>query len=87
MPETKRRTARQWAEIITQYRASGLSDTLFCREHGLTLRTFRKWKYRNPVTQQKPAAKTQGAFVELCPPRRMKPDRSNQSAGLNISLF
>ncbi|MCP5425345.1 MAG: hypothetical protein H6970_09805 [Gammaproteobacteria bacterium] len=54
MSATNRRTATQSAEIITQYRASGLSDTSYCREYGLRRRMFRKWKCRYPVVQRKP---------------------------------
>ena len=67
MSATNRRTARQWAEIITQYRASGLSDTSYCRKHGLTLRTFRQWKYRCRAAQPKRSAQAPGAFVEIVP--------------------
>ena len=70
MPQKNQRSAAQWAEIIAQYRASGLHDERFCREHDLTLHTFRKWKYRYPATQREPTAKSTKGFVEIVPTAR-----------------
>ena len=70
MPQKNQRSAAQWAEIIAEYRASGLPDARFCREHDLTLHTFRKWKYRYSSTQREPTAEPTQGFVEIVPVTR-----------------
>ena len=38
-----RRTVEQRRELVAEYRASGLGQTAYCREHGINLGTFCQW--------------------------------------------
>jgi len=59
------RSARQWSEIITRYRQSGMGSRQFCEEEGLTLRTFEKW-YR----RMRQSETSKGKFLEVPSPVR-----------------
>lgn len=41
-----RRSAAAWAEVVAQWRASGLPVAVFCREHGLSVASFYSWRRR-----------------------------------------
>jgi hypothetical protein len=40
-----------WAEIVRQYRKSGLSQPEFCQRRGLTLGSLKNWLYKVPYRQ------------------------------------
>ena len=42
----KRDWAKVWAERIEEWKQSGASPSVFCREHGLGLSSFYRWKAR-----------------------------------------
>jgi len=48
-----RRSAEQWSEIITEYRAGSEDDAVFCQRRQLNVATFRKHKYANSKTHQR----------------------------------
>lgn len=50
-----RKTAEQWAQIITNFNHSGLSPTAFCKQHRLVAITFHKWKRCLSKNEAKPA--------------------------------
>ena len=54
---------QEWLEIFTSWEASGLSQTDFCKQNGINLKSFyaRKAKYKNCW---KSAQKT-GSFIEV----------------------
>lgn len=39
----KRRTSAEWAKIVGQWRASGLSAARYAREHGLSVECLWRW--------------------------------------------
>lgn len=41
-----RRDAQQWRDILNRQRASGLSQTAFCKQENLANATFYKWQSR-----------------------------------------
>ncbi len=65
MPKTtnhrKRRTAKEWGQILRRLRSSGLSRTEFCRREGIALSSFDRWRRR---VEPESAC---GDFVELAP--------------------
>jgi len=69
----RRRTPQQRAELLTQYRRSGLTQRDFVQSHGLGLSTLTKWLREEPLSDVKPSGRN-GAVpfqeVNLCPPLR-----------------
>lgn len=61
-----RRSRAQWQRLMLDYEASGQSQQVFCREHGLALSTFARWRQilGAPVAGG-PAAEPQRLFTEL----------------------
>ena len=41
-----RRSHAQWREIFTQFEASSLSATAFCKQHGIAYGSFVRWRQR-----------------------------------------
>jgi hypothetical protein len=41
-----RRSHAQWREIFTQFEASSLSATAFCKQHGIAYGRFMRWRAR-----------------------------------------
>ena len=44
--ERKRRTRSQWAQIFSDYEASGLTQRRFCDERGVAYSSFCNWRKR-----------------------------------------
>ncbi|AWB66266.1 IS66 family insertion sequence hypothetical protein [Saccharobesus litoralis] len=42
----KQRTIEDWQLIFSQFHASGLTVTQFCKQHKLTISNFYKWRKR-----------------------------------------
>ena len=41
-----RRSHAQWRDIFTQFEASSLSATAFCKQHGIAYGSFMRWRPR-----------------------------------------
>jgi len=41
-----RRSADQWSSVLSDQRASGLSQVEFCKREGVALSTFARWRQR-----------------------------------------
>lgn len=52
-----RQSATQWAEIVKQFNASGMSAKDFCEQRDIAMATFSKWQRRTRLgsTSGKPA--------------------------------
>jgi transposase len=53
----------QWADVITQWRASGLSQKEFCRRRDISDRALNNWLYKSPYRERVArilAARSQG---------------------------
>lgn len=51
-----RRSDAQWAELLEQFDASGLSAATFCRQHGICYATFANRRRRAVAKQNEPKA-------------------------------
>jgi hypothetical protein len=58
-----RRSREQWHEIVAEFCAGSESERTFCERCGLTLATFRKWRYR--FNSRPPEAAAEPAFIEV----------------------
>jgi len=47
-----RRSADKWSSILSDQRASGLSQVEFCKREGIALSTFARWRQRLSVDKQ-----------------------------------
>ena len=56
-----RRTAEEWAEIFRRFDSKNLGARQFCRQEGLPLSSFHRWRPRVK-------ARTVAEFVDLSPP-------------------
>jgi hypothetical protein len=41
-----------WADVVTQWRASGLSQKEFCRRRGISDRALNNWLYKSPYRER-----------------------------------
>lgn len=55
-----------WSQMITRWRASGLSGMDFCRRHKIQFRQLSKWKIRL-AAQSEPTPAVSGDFIEVRP--------------------
>jgi hypothetical protein len=65
---------QNWAELSVQWEQSGLRQSEFCRQHGLSVQTFRWWRWRlgsgkagRPLASRMPAAPTPTAMATFVP--------------------
>ena len=58
-----RRSRYEWQDIITTYRASGMTAAQFAKEHHLNIHTFRYWTHA--INIAKDMRKNTMKFVEL----------------------
>lgn len=69
-----RRSREQWRRLMLDYEASGQSQQVFCREHGLALSTFARWRGilagHPSAVGDEPAGEAQRLFAELTIPAR-----------------
>lgn len=59
---TKRLTQAQWAALIAGWSGSGLSQEDYCRQQGVTLANFRRWRDR--LAQERAIASRQKALTQ-----------------------
>jgi hypothetical protein len=55
-------TAR--CNLVTAYRKSGLSQKIFCEQHGVKASTFKNWYYRYPESIKPEATEVVTSFCE-----------------------
>lgn len=46
-------TANERSDLVELYRGSGLTQVEFCKEHGLSLSSFKNWSYRGKPRRDK----------------------------------
>lgn len=66
-----RRQAADWARLIDQWRASGLSLPAFCSQRGLKRGTMQNWVYKPSLKRAVDEARSQASSAET--PRRVPP--------------
>ena len=42
----------QWADVVSQWRASGLSQKEFCRRRDISDRALNNWLYKSPYRER-----------------------------------
>ena len=69
MTGTRRRSASEWAALVSEFQASGEPEAVFCERKGLALGTFRKWRYEQGVRSdgRRRTAKQRSDFIQLVP--------------------
>jgi hypothetical protein len=66
-----RRQAADWARLIDQWRASGLSLPAFCSRHGLKRGTMQNWVYKPSLKRAVDEARSQARSAQT--PRPVPP--------------
>ena len=59
-----------WADVVTQWRASGLSQKEFCQRRGISDRALNNWLYKSPYRERVArilAARSQGDLATETP--------------------
>ena len=59
-----------WADVVTQWRASGLSQKEFCQRRGISDRALNNWLYKSPYRERVArilAARSQGDLATESP--------------------
>lgn len=65
MTRSPRKTATQWAELVTEYDSGSESERDFCRRHDIKLVTLRKWRYHYKSPKRKRVAQSPAPFVKV----------------------
>jgi lambda repressor-like predicted transcriptional regulator len=59
-----------WADVVSEWRASGLSQKEFCQRRGISDRALNNWLYKSPYRERVArilAARSQGELVTETP--------------------
>ena len=81
MDRSPRKTAKQWAKLVSKYCAGTLSEREFCVRHDVKLASLRKWRYHFAAQNSKTSESTPAAFVKVT---AATPRTAQQSAVLCI---
>lgn len=65
MDRSPRKTAKQWAKLVSKYCAGTLSEREFCARHGVKLASLRKWRYHFAAQSPKRLESSPAAFVKV----------------------
>ena len=66
MNKRRRRSDAEWQQLIEQQQRSGLSAHAFCRQHGLTSKTF--YQRRRALLEATTVADSTEQFIYVQPP-------------------
>ena len=56
---------QQWQQIMTNYSRSGLSQKVFCKQEGLAMSTFSKWRKQLGLINTRPEVERTADFKPL----------------------
>lgn len=59
--------AQQWRQIMNHYNRSGLNQKTFCRQEGLAMSTFSKWRKHLGMIKTRPEVDPPADFKPLLP--------------------
>ena len=76
--------AATWQTHIEQWQESDLTQTEYCRQHGLKTYTFRYWKLKNQPAEEAVFVEVPAAAPSTCAP--LFELRLSESNGLEIRL-
>ena len=65
MTRSPRKSAAQWAELVTEFSRGTENERDFCTRHGLKLATLRKWRYRYRAGNPADADQSPARFVKV----------------------
>jgi hypothetical protein len=70
------RAAQEWAVTVREWRRSGLKASAFCRERGLTLKTFEWWRWSLHARRPRAgASRLMDRLLSSAPPASVGPAR------------
>lgn len=78
MKRTPRKSATQWAALVSEYDAGSESEQDFCRRYNLKLVTLRKWRYHFKSPKKQRTTRSQAPFVKV----NMTPSRTPQETAV-----
>jgi hypothetical protein len=65
MNRSSRKSAAQWAELVTQFSNGTESERDFCLRQGIKLVTLRKWRYHYQASRKIGSKKMPAGFVKV----------------------
>lgn len=65
MARSHRKTATQWASLVSGYDAGTESERDFCHRHDIKLVTLRKWRYHYKSPERKRVVRSPVPFVKV----------------------
>lgn len=65
MIRSPRKTASQWAELVSEYDTGTESERDFCLRHNIKLATLRKWRYHYKAPTRNRVTKSPAQFVKV----------------------
>jgi hypothetical protein len=72
-PKRTRRTDVEWNALVTQFKASGLTQAAFCEQRGVNVHSFRRRYQRSEQFAVKRRGTKRTAFTELTLPPTTAP--------------
>lgn len=65
MKRSVRKSAAQWAELVSEYQAGSESERDFCTRHDVKLASWRKWRYHYKSGKQQNTPVSTSPFVKV----------------------
>ena len=65
MKRTPRKSATQWAALVSEYDAGSENEQDFCHRHNLKLVTLRKWRYHFKSPKKPRTTRSASPFVKV----------------------
>lgn len=65
MKRSPYKTAKQWAQLISEHNAGTLSEREFCTRHNVKLASLRKWRYHFAAQSPEKSESAPAAFVKV----------------------
>lgn len=84
-----RRTESQWQEYLTEYEASGETQSAFCARHSLAVSTFSKWRAQLRTAEAPPIPEPMFLDLGTLDQVRQEPDwefELNLGQGISLRL-
>jgi len=64
MNRSPRKSAAQWAELVSEYQLGTETEREFCERHAIKLVTLRKWRYHFTPAKRPSAQRSQPSFIK-----------------------
>jgi hypothetical protein len=72
-PKRTNRTDEEWHALVTEFKASGLTQAAFCEQRGVSVYSFRRHYQRSAQFAGKRRRRQRTAFSEVTLPRTAAP--------------